>query len=289
MPKTTNTVMGILALLAFSCQASDDPEPPKIGNFVLPYSQQPGPFISFGENIIGKNQAQVYVFGDNFVGEQQHFADLLPFLLYGITDDLSLTINTPYALSYKVDDFRSSGFEDQFAQLEYAYYSKSTKTYWDQATILANISIPTGSIRKEPTTGFGSPGFFGGTTYNRTYIDWFVFGSSGAVVTTAKQGTKFGNYFLYQGGFGRNITDRNGWIFAWVTEFTGTYAQHNRFSGLIDPNSGGNIIFATPSLWASNKRFIFQLGAGLPIVQHLHGIQARNSYFIAADVALIIT
>lgn len=36
-------------------------EPPNLGNFALPTSQQPGPFFSFGQSLIDKNQIQFYV------------------------------------------------------------------------------------------------------------------------------------------------------------------------------------------------------------------------------------
>jgi len=111
----------------------------------------------------------------------------------------------------------------------------------------------------------GSPSFFLGTTFNRTYVDWFVFSSPGAVLTTAKTGTKFGNSYLYQFGFGRNIADTNGWILAGMAEIDGDYTQRNRVRGIIDANSGGNVIYVTPSLWASTKKFIFQFGVGLPV------------------------
>lgn len=260
-----------------------DQEPPKIGNFALPNSQQPSPLIGFGENIIDKDQKQLFLFADDYAGVNEHYVDVIPSLLYGITDNVSIFINAPVAASYQSGNQHSAGIEDAFVQLEYAYYNKTTSTYVDQFTLIANVAAPTGSIQKNPYTGFGSPSYFLGMTFNRTYADWFVFGSPGADLTTAKNGTKFGNSFLYQIGFGKNITNINGWILAWMVEGDGTYTQKNRIRGTIDPNSGGNIVYVTPSIWASTKKLIFQFGAGLPVTQHFNGSQPHSTYLIAAN------
>lgn len=274
----------IIILVFFSSTCHADDEPPKIGNFVLPFSQQPGPLLGFGENILNKNETQLFLYADGFAGVNKHFIDVIPSILYGITSSLSIFINAPYAASYEVGPQKSSGFEDAFAQLEYAFYNNSTKSYADEATVVANMTVPTGSIQKNPATGIGSPSYFVGTTFNRTYVDWFLFGSPGVILTTAKNGTKFGNSYLYQFGFGRNIADINGWLIAWMTEIDGNYTQQNRVQGLIDPNSGGNIVYVTPSLWASTKKLILQFGVGAPVTQHWYGNQTRATYLVVGNV-----
>lgn len=275
----------ILFLLTFCCEASDNQAPPKIGNFALSSSQQPGTLVGLGENIIDKQETQLSLLSDDRVGIHKHLVDVVPSYLYGITDHLSILINLPYAASFKTGHEKSSGMEDASAQLEYAFYSKSTSRFVDQATVVTNITIPTGSFQKTPPTGAGSPSFLLGATFNRTYVDWLYFGSPGAIFTTAKNGTKFGDSYTYQLGIGRNIEDSNGWIIAWVAELNGTYTQRNRVSGVIDPNSGGNVVYVTPSFWASTKKFIFQFGVGLPATQHLYGNQTRETYTLVANVA----
>lgn len=277
-------ILSIVILLFLNSVCKADEEPPKIGNFSLPYSQQPGPLIGFGENILEKHETQLYFYADDFAGINKHFVDFIPQLLYGITDTLSIFINTPYAVSYETGPNKSSGFEDAFAQLEYAYYNHSTSHFTEQATLLANMAVPTGSINKIPATGVGSLSFLLAGTYNRTYKDWFVFGCPAVEFTTAKNGTKFGNSYFYQFGFGREIAFTHGWLLAWMTEINGTYTQRNRVRGVIDSDSGGNIVYVTPSIWASTKKMIMQFGAGYAVTQNLYGSQTRSTYLIAANV-----
>lgn len=260
-------------------------KPPKIGNFALPTSQQPAALFGFGGNIIDKGEVQLYFFADDFVGKNKTVIDLIPSVLFGITDDWSVYFNFPFTPLLQDGCFKSSGLEDFFIQLEYAFYNKSTSTYVDQATLVANITVPTGSSNKIPPTGFGAPSLFLGATYYHMLVDWFVFAAPGAVLTGSNHGTKFGDQFLYQFGIGRNIPSPTGWIYAWMVEVDGQYTKKNRIRGVLDPNSGGNVIYVTPSLWVSSKEFILQFGVSYPINQNLFGIQRKFDYALNLNVA----
>jgi len=278
----------LLPTLLFAKGGGEQPLPPlETGNFSLPVSQEPGPLVSFGENIVDKGEVQLFVMSDGFFGKNTYSTDIIPGLLWGVTENLSFFFNVPVSPGNKSDHSKSSGLEDVFAQFEYLYYNKVGTASTDQATLVANISFPSGSSSKTPPTGFGSTIFFIGGTYNHTGINWFFFTSPGGVLTTSNHKTKFGNQFLYQCGLGRNFPSPAGWIFAWMVEFDGTYAWKNKIHGMKDPNSGGNIIYVTPSLWISSKRLILQFGAGYPVVQHLFGNQPRQ--FISFDFNLGIT
>ncbi|MBY0500981.1 MAG: hypothetical protein K2P93_03155 [Alphaproteobacteria bacterium] len=258
--------------------------PPNIGNFALTSSQQPGPLISFGQRVINKDQKQFYLFGDYLRGHKQRAVDLVPSFVYGIRDDLSVQLNLPIAASYKQDKKSSSGLEDAFIQFEHAFYTGKTLHYLDQATMVGSLSFPTGSAKKRPPLGFGSPSFFLGTTFNRTYTEWFGYTSYGIVFTTSNDGIKPGNQFLYQGGIGRNIlTIDHEWIIALMVEVDGQYNENNKIKSIPNPNSGGNTVFITPSLWISSEHLIFQLGFGLPATQHLYGHQSKKDYSLAAN------
>ena len=274
-------ILTYLMIFSFPIYGKEGEEPPcDRGNFALPSSQQPAPLISFGENIIGRNQVQVFLFGDDYIGKNKHSVDLIPGILYGITDDFSVFFNVPAAVSYKEGRSHSSGLGDLFLQLEYAIYTREASCISDQVTIVANVSFPTGSSRKNPSTGVGAVGYFIGTTYNRTWENWLCFTSYGAELPMSHQGTQFGNQFLYQFGFGRHIVNARGWMFAWIVELDGTFSARNRINGILDPNSGGNVVYLTPSLWMSSKDWTLQVGLGHTVQQNLFGSQKRNEYLL---------
>ncbi len=285
-----NTVRNLAFTACFSVLSSfiygaDGANPScNTGNLALRSSQQPGPLISFGQNVIDQNETQLFLYGDDYIGKRQHAIDLDPGIIYGITDALCVMFTVPIAVNYKENSAHSSGLEDIILELEYAVYSGSSPCSSDQVTIVANASFPTGSSSKNPPTGFGSMAYFIGTTYNHTGVDWFVFTSYGAEFPTTHHGTKFGNEYLYQFGIGRNITNTKDWMIAWMAELDGTFIERNKVRGQTDPNSGGNVIYLTPSLWASSNNWIFQLGFGFAVQQNLFGDQNRNKYLLAFNI-----
>jgi hypothetical protein len=150
-------------------------EPPAIGNFALVASQQPYGLFAFGGNVIDRGEMQLFFFADYFKGKEKVIVDLIPSVLFGITDDCSIFFNFPFTPELKDGPHRSRGLEDFFIQVEYAFYNKKTASYVDQATVVGNITTPTGSVKRNPPTGFGSPSLFLGGTYCRMMVDWFVF------------------------------------------------------------------------------------------------------------------
>lgn len=274
MPKSIFLFITFILNFCFlQCEEKENDSPPKIGNFALPMSQQPAALFGFGGNIIDKDELQLYCFADAFSGRNRLVTDVIPSVLYGITNKLSVFVNFPFTPRLKSGGQRSQGLEDFFTQLEYAFYEKVTPMYQDQATIVGNFTVPTGSVRKTPQTGFGSPSFFLGGTFYRVYVDWFLFTSQGVELMTWHRGTKISNQYLYQFGIGRNFPSPEGWIYAWMLELDGQYGNRNRIRGEKDPNSGGNVIYATPSLWISNKNLLLQCGFSFPVTQHWYGNQ----------------
>src|SRR5579885_2824909 len=68
---------------------SPEVDPPDTGNFLLSTSEQPGPLIGFGENIIDKNQWQYFFQADEIEGDGKYSIEAVPSILYGITDRFS--------------------------------------------------------------------------------------------------------------------------------------------------------------------------------------------------------
>lgn len=277
------TVFFIISLIAKnSISASEIQAPCKEGNFSLPPSQHPAPLVGFGETIIDQYQLQFFLNPAVYINaNDEYFIDITPSLSYGITNDLTVYFSVPFAGRYQSEGKHSSGIEDIYLQFEYAIWAKNNPCSADQATILAAVNFPTGSTKKNPPTGFGSYSYFIGGTYNHTGKEWFAFTSYGALLTTTSSRTRFGNQYFYQYGVGRNIATPPGWLLAWMVEVDGTFYERNKFKGMIDPNSGGNVIYVTPSLWASTEKFILQFGAGYAPIENSFGNQPRDNFLIS--------
>lgn len=253
-------------------------KPPPIGNFALPSSQTPGALLTFGGNILEVGEVKIFFFADRFVGKHKLTIDGFPGLTFGVTDNFSVMFGFPFTPCLRNGKEHSSGWEDCFIQGEYAFYNSSTFAYSDQASLVATFLFPTGSSRKKPSTGFGAPSFFLGAVYHHSTVDWFMSIGVGGTLTGSDHGTKLGDKFLYECSIGRNIPSPEGWIYACVVEMDGEYSKKNRMHGVLDPDSGGNVIYLTPSLWVSSKRVVLQFGVSFPVNQNWFGSQRKFDY-----------
>jgi hypothetical protein len=253
----------------------------KVGNLSFPSSQQPGPMISIGQNVLDKKQLQMQSLTTYLHREHNdYFIGIIPSIVYGFTDQLTLLVTFPFVIRDKMDCHHASGGGDIFFQLEYAYYTKYYETFYDQATLIGAVSIPTGSAKKNPQTGYGSNSVILGGTYSRMGIDWFGYVSGAGNITASSHGFSHGDTALYQFGFGRRIWNSEDWLFDWQVECDGTYTWRDKIFGVTDPNSGGTLFLVTPSLWLSSQDLILQLGFGFPVQQHLFGDQEKTNFTI---------
>lgn len=57
-------------------------------------------------------------------------------------------------------------------------------------------------------------------------------------------------------------------------------------AGVKDPNSGGNVIFLSPGLRVSHDKWSSFVSLGIPIVNHMNGVQAEPDWRILTGVAV---
>lgn len=260
---------------------SDVVEQLKIGNLAVSGTMQPVPFLGFGENIIDRCDTLGCVFPNWTIGKDEKLTEIVPSILYGVTNHFSILLEFPTAISNKQEDCHSSGSSDLTLQFEYAYYLKQKETWFNELTVVASLILPTGNECKKPPTGLGSPNFFLGLTASHLAIEWYFYASAGAFFATPQDNhTKIGNRFLYEFGFGKNIAySEDKWILMWMVEFAGLYTQKSKVRGVTDQNSGSNRILLGPSLWFSTQRIIIQTGIAPVILHHRSGEQSKTSFF----------
>jgi len=264
-----NLIIFLTTLINAKIVDDINPEPLKIGNFALATSQQPGPLYGFGQNFLDKGELQFSLYEDyqKIVSQEQY--DTMPGFLYGITDDLSVYFNLP------LDYYKNMGIEDSVyvsaaAQLEYAFFSKSTYEWAFQSSFLIAMAGPSGSMVRQAKSHQKTTNFFVGATSNYMSFDWYYFCSFGElffIYDKTGNGIKKGDNFLYQAGIGVNIKRLDNYIFMFMTELLGTYIARTTINGEYDNQSGGNLIFLAPSLWFSSDHITLQFGISIPLYQ----------------------
>ncbi len=263
---------------------------PRLGNYALPGSQQVFPLVAFGQAVMGANVLQLGMPVTATVGSQNNYTtSITADILWGITDYLSLYVALPVSLRNRSQNSYSSGLNDMLIQFEGALLEAGDKYHAYTWTLVGNVTAPFGSIEKNPPTGFGATSFFVGSTFS--YLDpiWYAFASSGLTMPLKGKDIQSGNQFLYQAGVGRNIPTSDKFIFSWILEFDGIYTTRNKINGVNDPNSGSNLIYMTPSLYLATRSWIFQLGAGYPIIQTVNGNQSKQYFLAVFDLTYTIS
>ncbi|OGV35370.1 MAG: hypothetical protein A3E88_07425 [Legionellales bacterium RIFCSPHIGHO2_12_FULL_35_11] len=288
-----------ISFCAYARQATglteSEAHPPHLGNFALPQSQQPGPFFSFGQNILEKNQFQAYLQTTYEQRRLAYFTWATPALVYGVTDAISVMVALPIAIEYAETLHHSSGLDEAFVQGEWAFYNRSSFKSTEQGTLVGAVNFPTGSTKKEPSTSYGVTSYFIGGTYNQTFVNWLWFVSAAAFHVPPYEATHRYNQYLYQYGLGRNIKSvTNKYIFFGLLEFNGNYEEikeiqikhHHHVPEKSTIYKYGNVIYATPSLWFSTPKLFAQLGFSLPLDQQWTDINKHKNYFVSLALGL---
>lgn len=280
---------------------------PARGNFALPTSQQPGPFFSFGQNIVDKKQLIVSFNPSYLYSQSQRITEGTPSLLYGITNTASLLVTLPYAISYKNGTQSVSGIGDLALDLEYAFYNHDNSKYSDQATLVFSPTFPVSNLktaskkqipserisgfsRKNAPSSFNAYSYFIGTTYSRSFVDWYGFAAPGVLFIDKQNLIQQGAQYYYNVGIGHTLNSKeHKYIFSGLLELNGQYSDKTRLASHVVPNTGGSIIYATPSLWFSTPKLVVQAGVSLPIAQSWYGNQSNISYYASGIITWTIT
>lgn len=276
----------LIALSCFTvstinCRTKHKIIPDKVGNFAN--LLKPVTNFGLGQNIAVRNSFTPYLSVTQQKGDCENLITLSPQLLYGITDYFSLLISIPIIVKFDENCLSTKGFGDMLAQLEYAFYEHYTKRSRIWATIVANMTLPTGSkpsryCEDKLATGFGASSFLIGGTASYLGTMWYSYLSGSATFVTARQGMKGGDIFFYEFGGGGNLGNPGGITMMALLEFNGILTKKNKTDGYFDENTGGNIIYLGPSLYASHGRWVIEGGVQFPVFQHLNGTQAKQKF-----------
>jgi len=71
-----------------------------------------------------------------------------------------------------------------------------------------------------------------------------------------------------------------------VLELNGEWHGHQVEAGVKDPNSGGNVIYLSPGCASAQGNWSAFASVGLPIVNHLYGVQAEPDWRLLTGVAV---
>ena len=152
----------------------------------------------------------------------------------------------------------------------------------------AGLGFPTGRVGQ---TGDGSLDVFGGLIATVASTKWVLDSQLRHDFNRESNGfergdsTSFDTSLQYRLAPGKVAQDTRSFVFG-VLEISANYYEHNRVSGVTDPNSGGFLLYLTPGLQYSTRRWIADLGFRTPIVIDLNGTALEPDYSILTSIRI---
>ncbi len=206
-------------------------------------------------------------------------------IIYGLTEDLAITLALPYVLDHKLDaesiEKSSSGLSDISLRVKYRFWRRDRPGVQDAAAFMIGIKFPTGDADKSPRLGSGSTDFLFGLAAGRESLLWYYFGDIRyRMKTKGSASLKVGDRFFADVAIG---------IRPWPAEYlkpdlvilaelNWETLMRNEFDGLDVSNSGGNLLFLSPSFFLTYRNWAVKGGVQIPLHQNLYGSQPGEAY-----------
>jgi hypothetical protein len=70
-----------------------------------------------------------------------------------------------------------------------------------------------------------------------------------------------------------------------ILELNGEYHQKQVVAGVVDPNSGGNVVYLSPGIRGTYGQFSAFASVGIPIVNEMNGLQSEPEYRVVVGAA----
>ncbi|MEE9380713.1 MAG: transporter [Hyphomonadaceae bacterium] len=179
-----------------------------------------------------------------------------------------------------------SGLGDATLFARYQIYQKDGPGRTMRLAPFAGVVLPTGETGR---TGDGSTDVFGGLVLTAASTDWNFDTQIKYVANGKANGLQRGNTISLDASFqyrvfpGKITANTEGFTFA-VLEANITQSDRNQLAGLVDANSGGEIITLSPGLQYATRRWIAEAAIGLPIITNLNGTALAPDYSVRASV-----
>jgi len=228
---------------------------------------------------------------DNLGGLNRHVDrfEVRTVLGYGLTSKLAVFGMLPLVnVEHTIGDVRTSdsgsGDAELFARYEVSRSDKQGQTF--RIAPFAGLRLPTG---KEGETGDGSLDVFGGVIATLASTQWVLDSQLRHDFNRESNGlergdaTSFDASFQYRLSPSMVVRDTRAFVYG-VLELSADYRERNRVSGVTDPNSGGFLLYLTPGLQYSARRWIVDLGVKIPLVSDLNGTGLEPDYSVLTSI-----
>jgi DNA-binding transcriptional MerR regulator len=201
-------------------------------------------------------------------------------LLYGITEDWSVTLDIPQILDKKEGVLSSEGLGDIDLRTKYQLYRKDSLGAQDKVALIYGLELPTGDEKDNPPLGSGSYDHLFGLSAGHESITWYYFLTGRYVLNADAGALDKGDRLLFDGAVGLRpwLRSYKSWDLVVLLESSYIYAEKDVKNGAGLSNTGGQELFLGPTFLWSIRNLMVKGGIQFPIWQDLNGSQDKRDF-----------
>ena len=216
-------------------------------------------------------------------------------LLYGVTQDLTLTLALPLTQRKSVRglvpgvgqvDRDATGIGDAVIRAKWRIFHRFSGSTQYHAAFVGGLKVPLANTSSDPPLSSGSTDFLGGFTISRDGLRSYLWTSALVRANGEAFGVKRGNEYRYDAAVGLRpwIPKYTGVDALFVVEFNGVTAARTVAGAVPQPLTGGTVLAVSPGFWLTLRNWALLGGVKLPVYQNLRGDQPKFDYTVVLKI-----
>lgn len=201
-------------------------------------------------------------------------------ILYGVTEDIALTLEAPQFLEKKEAVNSSDGLGDIALRGKYQFYRKDSPGAQDKAALIYGLRFPSGDEDRKPATSTGAVEHLFGLTLGHESTTLYGFATARYLLKTDSGSRDKGDQFLLDisVGFRPWLRSYKSWDLVLLLETSYILTQKDEIDGAGQPNTGGEEILTGPTFLWSIRNIMLKGGVQFPVWQDMNGTQKEMDF-----------
>jgi len=200
-------------------------------------------------------------------------------ILYGLRENLSLTLKVPHILARTEGGRTERGLGDIEFRAKYRFFKKDTLGAQNKVSGIFGIKVPTGDEDALPPLGTGTVDLLFGATYGYESRTWYGFATTRYRLRTQNDGRDLGDRLFLDAAAGYRPWRREyfEWDLVVLAEVNAEFEFKDELRGVRLPDTGGNTVWVGPTALLSYRNVMFKGGIQFPLYEDLNGKQGSSN------------
>ena len=199
-------------------------------------------------------------------------------ILYGLRENVALTLKVPHVLEREDDGRTSAGAGDLEARIKYRFFKRDLLGAQHKVSLLFGVKAPTGDEDARPSLGTGTADLLFGLTYGYESRTWYHFVTARYRLRTESGGRDPGDRIFVDPAIGYRPFRREylEWDLVFLLESNLEIELRDELRDERLPDTGGNRLWLGPTALLSYRNVMLKGGIQFPVYEDLSGDQGES-------------